>query len=351
MGKGPRGGQERTIRGYEGPVWDANTLLARNAGNLMYGGDTSGPANFAASQTPTQPAQGPSDDAHFQQVMQDLIGGRPLNTETMRAIEPQLAQYGLRFEWNADGTRPDLMLPDGRQIDFVTNMGDPTKSQEFTWQVMGSPQTGGGIYGGGHPAQGGNFGGGIPGLQIGDYGNLMSGFGEFAQTGGYSPEELANIRARAVSPIRSAYSSARREVDRQRSLQGGYSPNRSAVLSKMAREQSQATSDASTNAEAAIAQMVNQGRRFGLSGGSSLFGTSPGMASTFGSQALQGQQLQNQAAQNMIQNRAQSQMMPGAFETTMGRIGQIGGMALPAVTGGAQFTNPFANRGANNAAA
>jgi hypothetical protein len=152
---------------------------------------------------------------------------------------------------------------------------------------------------------------------------------DFAETGGYSPEDIQNIRARAVSPIRSVYSSAKREIDRQRSLQGGYSPNRTAALAKMAREQGYVTSDASTNVESAIAQMINEGKRFGLSGGASLYGTTPGLASTFGSQALQGQQLQNQAANMFLNQRLASQQLPGPYETTVGRVGSAGGAIFP----------------------
>lgn len=87
-----------------------------------------------------------------------------------------------------------------------------------------------------------------------------------ATTGGYSDEDMANLRARSVSPIRAAYSAANRDVDRQRSLQGGYSPNYTAAKAKMAREQSYAMSDAMTNVEGGLAESKRQGRLAGLQG-------------------------------------------------------------------------------------
>lgn len=84
----------------------------------------------------------------------------------------------------------------------------------------------------------------------------LSNLSNLATTGGYSGSDIANIRARAVSPTRSIYSSAQQNVERQKALAGGYSPNFGAVQAQMARDESQQISDADTNAEAAIAQNV-----------------------------------------------------------------------------------------------
>ena len=183
----------------------------------------------------------------------------------------------------------------------------------------------------------------------------ISNLGELSKTGGYSPEDIANIRARGISPIRSVYSGAMRDVNRQRALQGGYSPNYNAVRSKMAREMSDLVSGKVTDINADIAQRVagnrltaapsyasaadaesefanqiaqrnaeteNEAQRFNiqqplqvgqynrqqqqvplqaLSGMQSLYGTTPALASTFGNQALQGAQLQNQINQQRNQ--------------------------------------------------
>lgn len=94
----------------------------------------------------------------------------------------------------------------------------------------------------------------------------FAGFQDFAKSGGFSAADLANIRARAVSPVRAVYANAQREVNRQRSLQGGYSPGFGVLQARMARQQGQGISDAATNAEASIAEMVQQGKLAGLQG-------------------------------------------------------------------------------------
>lgn len=113
----------------------------------------------------------------------------------------------------------------------------------------------------GRTLSGGSSGGGSSGQP-----QSFAGFQQFAQTGGFSPEDLSNIRARALSPMRAVYANAQRNVNRQRALQGGYSPGFGVLQSRMAREQSQGVSDAATNAEASIAEMVQKGKLAGLQG-------------------------------------------------------------------------------------
>ncbi len=94
----------------------------------------------------------------------------------------------------------------------------------------------------------------------------FAGFKSFSQTGGFSPEDLANIRARAVSPVRAVYQNAQREVNRQRAIQGGYSPGFGVLQERMQRTQGQGISDAATNAEASISELVQKGKLAGLQG-------------------------------------------------------------------------------------
>lgn len=97
----------------------------------------------------------------------------------------------------------------------------------------------------------------------------------FLKDGGLSQEDLASMRARALSPVRSVYSNARREVDRSAALSGGYAPNRIAALARMSREQGQTTADAATNAEAGIVGMRQQGRLAGMQGLTSMYANMP----------------------------------------------------------------------------
>ena len=125
------------------------------------------------------------------------------------------------------------------------------------------------------PVEEGGGGGGGGGF-YGPYNEVLSGYSEFAKTGGFSAADLANIRARAVSPVRAAYARAKENVSRQRALQGGYSPGAGVLQARMAREQGQLASDVSTGAEADIAKMVQEGRLAGLGGLAGLVGREGG---------------------------------------------------------------------------
>jgi hypothetical protein len=144
--------------------------------------------------------------------------------------------------------------------------------------------------------------------QAGDYSNIMDEYKkllDLSKTGGYSDTDIANIRERSISPIRSVYAGANRDVDRQRALQGGYSPNYAAVKAKMAREQSDVIGNQTTNINADLAQRIAQNKLSSIpqaiSGMTSLYGTTPALSSLYGNQALQGAQLQEQIKQRKSQ--------------------------------------------------
>lgn len=83
---------------------------------------------------------------------------------------------------------------------------------------------------------------------------------DLASTGGLSAADQQNLRARGISPIRSMYATAQRDMDRQRRLAGGYSPNFGAVTAKFARDQSSLIADQMDKVNANIAEMVQSGR-------------------------------------------------------------------------------------------
>ena len=216
--------------------------------------------------------------------------------------------------------------------------------------------------------------------------NSYAGYQDFSKTGGYSPADIANMRARGTAPVRAAYANAEREVGRQRSLQGGYSPNAFALQARMAREQGQLGADAMTNVEAGLAEARNTGRLKGLEGmtdvekqrlaadldvskfnanakmsaassnagarnaaaaGSaanalassaasradqfralqgmtSLYGTNPGMAETFGNQLLSATGQSGTFGNNQVNATYNANQLPGKFEQTTSRIKDIG---------------------------
>lgn len=92
-----------------------------------------------------------------------------------------------------------------------------------------------------------------------DFGYLK----DFTKTGGYSDADVGNLRERSLSPIRSIYDSANRNLNRQKNIQGGYAPNMGAATAKMARDMSSAIGDRTTNVNAGIAEMVQRGKLAG----------------------------------------------------------------------------------------
>ena len=92
--------------------------------------------------------------------------------------------------------------------------------------------------------------------QSGDTTNALGALSGLASTGGYSDANIADLRARGVSPIRAVYGNAQTNLDRQKTLQGGYSPGYTAATAKMARELSDSIASQITNVNAGIAQNV-----------------------------------------------------------------------------------------------
>jgi hypothetical protein len=114
------------------------------------------------------------------------------------------------------------------------------------------------------------------------------GYSEFARTGGYSPTDIQELRARGVSPIRSAYGNTMMELNRARVLGGsGGAPNYIAAASKAQREMPGQMADAMTGVNAQLAQDIRQGRLAGLSGLTGIGSTMGGLASQDAGRMLQ----------------------------------------------------------------
>jgi hypothetical protein len=220
--------------------------------------------------------------------------------------------------------------------------------------------------------QTGTSGGGV---NSGPINSAISGYQGFADTGGFSDQDISNIRARSVAPIRSMADTNRQAIERQAAIRGtGYSPNTAAAIAKTARDANYAAGDTATNAEAMIAQMRQQGKLYGLQGLSStglanrgmdlsaignignqqlgamggmtsLYGTQPGLTKTFGDQVLgstgqgiQVQGLQGTFSQQQIDDAMKLGEMKGIpwkqiLATTAGgiAIAATGGAAAPLV--------------------
>jgi len=316
----------------------------------------------------TQPIQG----GNYQEQFNQLFPGSTISLNELMANKDKLESMGMRVVPNAAGTSADIQLPDGSFIDIGAGMsrsgGGPVPKQ---WNP---------------DAPGGGFGPQSIFGNIDPYNNALlsalGGYGDFARTGGFTPQNIQDIRERSVAPIRSIYSSGRREIDRSRRL-GGAAVSAPAAEARLGRETAYATGDIAQRGEADLAGLVQSGRLAGLGGLSqtglagaglqsqiaqallgaqlgslggmtSLYGTTPALASTFGNQVLgsQGnllnaQQLQNQLGLGLIQGQLGKAQIPGDFSQAMGNIGSVlglGGQALGGI-GGAKGNPGSTNTG------
>ena len=323
----------------------------------------------------TQPQQGmtqPIQGGNYQEQFNQLFPGSTISLNELMANKDKLESMGMRVVPNAAGNSADIQLPDGTFIDIGAGMsrsgGGPVPKQ---WNP---------------DAPGGGFGPQSIFGNIDPYNNALlsalGGYGDFARTGGFTPQNIQDIRERSVAPIRSIYSSGRREIDRSRRL-GGAAVSAPAAEARLGRETAYATGDIAQRGEADLAGLVQSGRLAGLGGLSqtglagaglqsqiaqallgaqlgslggmtSLYGTTPALASTFGNQVLgsQGnllnaQQLQNQLGLGLIQGQLGKAQIPGDFSQAMGNIGSVlglGGQALGGI-GGAKGNPGSTNTG------
>lgn len=187
------------------------------------------------------------------------------------------------------------------------------------------------------------------------------GYENFANTGGYSPEDVSNIRARANAPIRATYANAQDSLRRSNVLAGGNLANAAASKAKMTRELGYNLGDQSLNTEATLAEAIRNGKLAGLGGmtgidtsrmqeglsnagqnlnaqglesnrllnalqgQTSLYGATPGQASLYGNQMLnssgQGVQvegLQNQLMQAILSGALGNSALPSGYQKGLG---------------------------------
>lgn len=183
----------------------------------------------------------------------------------------------------------------------------------------------------------------------------MPGYRDFAQTGGYSAKDIQELRARGISPIRSAYGNTTMQLDRSRALgaQGG-SANYIAALSRAQRELPEQMANAMTNVNAGLAESIRSGKQFGLQGITGTGAQMGGLSSQEAQRQLQAA-LANQSADIQTQGMGEQSrqnmygLQLGALQGRTGLYGTTPGMAN---TFGNQALNAWGQRmGAENARA
>lgn len=227
-------------------------------------------------------------------------------TQTEQEFAPVSQNFMNNYNAAAERNTQDYGNIMGAYQQFRQNLGGPTK---FTFQNVSANRPG-------------------------ELGEAYDSARNFMNTGGYSDQDVQELRARGMSPIRAAYGNTMRELDRARALGGnGGAPNYIAAASRAQRELPGQLADATTTVNAQLADAIRQGKMFGtnamgswssaeagrqlqadlanqgadlqaqgmgeqslqnlrqselasIGGQASLYGTSPGLASTFGNQAL-----------------------------------------------------------------
>lgn len=197
------------------------------------------------------------------------------------------------------------------------------------------------------------------------------GYEDFAKTGGFSGQDIQNIRARSNAPMKATYANAQADVDRRNRIAGGNLANYPAAKAKMSRELAYSLGDQSLNTEAMLAEAIRSGKLAGLGGMTgidtsrmqeglanasgnlqgqgmesnrqlsglsgmgnvaqgmtSLYGATPGQASMYGNQMLnssgqqlQTEQLQQQLMRAIIEGTLGMSNVPGNYQQILGNIG------------------------------
>ena len=89
---------------------------------------------------------------------------------------------------------------------------------------------------------------------------------DLVKTGGYSPTDIAGIRARSTAPMSSYYSNLRDTTGRLARVSGGATPNTAAALARMSRQSGQDIGNLAANTELDIADRVRAGKLTGAQG-------------------------------------------------------------------------------------
>lgn len=149
------------------------------------------------------------------------------------------------------------------------------------------------------------------------------GYGEFAKTGGVSPQEEANARKETSYGIGSMYGALKQNLARRQNVQGGYAPGLGANEAKLGRAQAEQTSQGINQTNLGLLQQKRQGQLAGLGGLSALQMQNESLAPQY--LGIKGQAAANQ--KNWWQNMSdiESAFQPIAAGISGGMSGGMGG--------------------------
>jgi hypothetical protein len=167
-------------------------------------------------------------------------------------------------------------------------------------------------------------------------------FDEFAQTGGYTPGNIADIRTRATSPISSYYSGLREDIGRNARI-GGSGAGYAAALGKMGREGAREAGATSLEAELGIADRVRQGRQWGagnVSGAEQFLGNQQ-MAGLQGAAGIESA-MQNALTSHRLQAGGSLDVSERAIQDMTQRGKMFGGQGMESIAAQEAAAKQFA---------
>lgn len=106
---------------------------------------------------------------------------------------------------------------------------------------------------------------GAGGLDPEQLSTIRGGYGEFARTGGFTPESEGAFRRRATGGVAQLYQTMQDEAARRRAISGGAGFG-GGEMAQLARQGSQKQAEAATAAEAELQGQIRAGRLAGLGG-------------------------------------------------------------------------------------
>ena len=166
------------------------------------------------------------------------------------------ARRAQEFEDEAKGRRDTLL---GREEESLGNLRSSRAASNRPLQDRLEESS----YGRGRENYGEIAEGGITGAS---YGRGRETYADLASTGGFTPESTALFMRSATSPFASIYSSARRELERRRSVQGGYAPTFGAEGEKLTRRAAQDIAEGTLGARAEMERQKRDARIEGAGG-------------------------------------------------------------------------------------
>jgi hypothetical protein len=101
---------------------------------------------------------------------------------------------------------------------------------------------------------------------MGDLDTGINSYKNFIDTGGFSPEDIAAMRAQGVAPTRQIYQNAQDNLATAMNTAHGNMGNESVARSRMAADAADKIGAVNTSTEANLAQLKQQGKEFGTTG-------------------------------------------------------------------------------------